>query len=189
MYLLGSNMLAARQLTMPVIVPCVCLSVLRLLSSLVQGSRQGDRQLPGTGPWGRAPGQGGQQGRRPPRSLPGEVQSGKQASGRYDDADEADGGQSQQRRRVGGRHCCIRPKHIALMVATLHLMLLENTVPHGMMVWLCHCGGHLTMRELSAWCIPQPVLANAPGAHRPLLPSGAKSKCPWASTKARGRHG
>ena len=85
-------------------------AALHVLSFLVQGFRQGDRQLPGTGPRGRVAGQGGQQGRRPPRLLPGELQPGEQASGRYHDADEADSRQSQQRRRVSA--CCHSTRHI-----------------------------------------------------------------------------
>ena len=54
---------------------------------------------------GRGGGQGGQQRRPPGRGLPGELQPGEQASGRFDDVDEADltPGQ-QQRRRVSASH-------------------------------------------------------------------------------------
>lgn len=79
---------------------CVCLCAQDAILPVtgLQAGRQAAARHRTSGQGG--PGQGGQQGRRPPRQLPGEVQPGEQASGRYDDADEADAGQNQQRRRV-----------------------------------------------------------------------------------------
>ena len=71
------------------------------------------------GPRGRGAGQGGQQGRRP--RLPGELQPGEQASGRYDDADEADSRQNQQRRRVSACHCTTRNIHTRWWMTTLQI--------------------------------------------------------------------
>ncbi len=86
------------------------------LSWLLQGNEQQDRRGPGMGIRGRGGGQGGQQRRPPGRGLAGELRPGEQASGRFDDADEADltPGQ-QQRRRVSAPHRMTRILNVWLM--------------------------------------------------------------------------